>query len=54
MTIETLERFDREYDFLETFRFDYEYECDYGNDFLEIVRFHYEYEFDFENDFFSF
>ena len=34
-------------DFLETFRFDYEYEFDYEYDFLETFRFDYEYEFDY-------
>ena len=44
-------KFDCEYDFLETFRFHYEYEFDYEYDFLETFRFHYEYEFDYEYDF---
>ena len=39
-------------DFLEIFRFDYEYaEFDYGYDFLETFRFDYEYKFDYEYDF---
>ena len=42
--------FDYEYDFLETFRFDYEYEFDYEYDFLETFRFDCEYEFDYEYD----
>ena len=39
--------FDYEYDFLETFRFEYEYEFDYEYDFLETFRFDYEYEYEF-------
>ena len=39
------------YDFLEIFRFDYEYEFDYEYDFLETFRFDYKYEFDYEYDF---
>ena len=42
---------DYEYDFLETFRFDYKYEFDYEYDFLKTFRFDYEYEFDYEYDF---
>ena len=33
------------YDFLETCRFDYEYEFDCEYDFLETFRFDYEYDF---------
>ena len=40
-----------EYDFLETFRFDYEYQFDCGYDFLETFRFDYEYQFDCGYDF---
>ena len=43
-----------EYDFLETFRFDYEYEFDYKYDFLETFKFDCEYEFDYEYDFLDF
>ena len=36
---------DNEYDFLEIFRSDKEYEFDYEYDFLETLRFDYEYDF---------
>ena len=36
------------YDFLEIFRFDYEYELDYEYHFLETFRFDYEYKFDYD------
>ena len=42
---------DYEYDFLETFGFDYEYEFSYEYDFSETFRFECEYEFDYEYDF---
>ena len=44
-------RFNYECDFLETFRFDYEYEFNYEYDFLETFRFDYENEFNYEYDF---
>ena len=40
-----------EYDFLETFRFDTEYEFNYTYDFLETFRFDTEYESDYTYDF---
>ena len=42
---------DYEYDFLETFGFDYEYEFNYEYNFSETFRFECEYEFDYEHDF---
>ena len=48
--IEGAFRFDNEYDFLETFRFDYKYEFD-GEYHLETFKFDYKYEFDYEYDF---
>ena len=41
-------KFEYEYHFLETFRFNFEYKFYYEYDFLETFRFDYEYKFDYE------